>query len=898
MSALTYLPEKHSPQWLANRPLLPTAQGGAVAVDARLLDIWRYAQGHTLPEVVEHFGHLPHEGVRAALACLAEGGLLSRENAPRVENREASKLSSPHKQVSVVIVAFNSRAWLEICLPSLKMQTWQPLEIIVVDNGSQDGTMSWLREHHPDVKLLPMSEPSTLASALNAGVAQATGEYLLLLNPDVRLEPDAVAHMMRVACSTADVAAVAPKLRFLHAPAFLNGLGNRVGMFGFGVDNALGHLDLGQFDNWHELPSACFATVLIPRRAWEAIGPLDGAYPLYYEDSDWSYRARLMGWRVLAAPQAVIYHAYGAHIAPQGQSEGLSPHKLGYVTTGRYRFAFKIPAAYGRFLLAYALEDVARSILTLLKRDWARLKVYGHTWRTIWRQRDALWKDRKSIQSQRTISDATLFSLQRRMPMPHIWRGLPELTWDLVLHEYLPLMKSSLAYPIPEFSQQPVRLLIISQDVVDEKMAGPGMRYLEMARALQCDALQVTLAVPRHTSLQVNNISLQTYRDGNALRTLAASHDVVLFSAYLLDKYPFLAKISARRVVDLYDPLVLEHLHYHTDKPLNVQQVLHQQVVAQMNRLVQVGDFFLCGNERQRDFWLGVLAANGRINPYTYAQDKSLKKLLDVVGIGFPTRPPQRKAPFLLGVHPALPEDARIVLWGGGIWNWLDPLTLVRAWPKVVAQHPKARLVFLGTRHPNPLVPVHDMVHKTETLAEELGEKDRSIIFLEWVSYTEREALLLEAHVGVTLHPVHVETRYSARTRILDYLWARLPVLITEGDVTSEWVQTYGVGRVVSAGDVDEVAAGLIDLLAHPKREFSSAFEPLLKRFSWPQVVQPLQQYCLYGALASDRQHASNSSPSILLVHRLSQVARVWRMQGGRALLRKLWHYLQWRFQR
>lgn len=893
----TYLPAKHTPQWLANRPLLPTAQGGAVAVDARLLDIWRYAQGRTLPEVVEHFGYLPYEGVRAALACLAEGDVLTRGQREPLQRASVPVENTEGARVSVVLVSFNSRSWLETCLSSLKMQTWQPLEIIVVDNGSQDDTISWLREHHPDVRLLPMSEPGTLASALNAGMAQAAGEYFLLLNPDVRLAPDAVAHMMRVACSAADVAAVAPKLRFLYAPAFLNGLGNRVGMFGFGVDNALGHLDLGQFDTWHELPSACFAAVLIPRRAWEAIGPLDDAYPLYYEDSDWSYRARLMGWRVLAAPQAVIYHAYGAHIAPQGQSDGLSPLKLGYVTMGRYRFAFKIPAAYRRFLLTYALEDVARSILALLKRDWARLRVYVHSWRTIWRRRDALWKARKSVQSQRTVSDDALFSLQRQMPMPHIWRGLPELTWDLVLHEYLPLMKSSLTYPVPEFSQQPVRLLIISHDIVDEKMAGPGMRYLEMARALQCDALQVTLAVPRHTSLQADNISLQTYRDGNALRTLAASHDVVLFSAYLLDQYPFLAKVSARRVVDLYDPLALENLHYHLDKPLNVQQALHQQVVAQMNRLVQVGDFFLCGNERQRDFWLGVLAANGRVNPYTYAQDKTLKKLLDVVGIGFPTRPPQRKAPFLLGVHPAIPEDARIVLWGGGIWNWLDPLTLVRAWPKVVAQHPKARLVFLGTRHPNPLVPVHEMAHKTEALVEELGEKDRSIIFLEWVSYTEREALLVEADVGVTLHPVHVETRYSARTRVLDYLWARLPVLITEGDVTSEWVQTYGIGRVVSAGDVDGVTAALIDLLAYPKGAFAAAFEPLLNRFSWPQVVQPLQQYCLYGALAPDRQHINNNSLSIIPIHRLSQIARVWRMQGGRALLRKLWRYLQWRFQ-
>jgi hypothetical protein len=149
---------------------------------------------------------------------------------------------------------------------------------------------------------------------------------------------------------------------------------------------------------------------------------------------------------------------------------------------------------------------------------------------------------------------------------------------------------------------------------------------------------------------------------------------------------------------------------------------------------------------------MGMLAANERINPRTFAQDPSLRALIDVVGIGFPNREPHSK-PMLRGVHSAFPEDAQIVLWGGGIWDWLDPITLVKAWPQVLAQHPQARLIFLGTRHPNPLVPPHKMADETLALAAEIGEKERTIFFYEWLPYEEREALLCEADIGVTFHP-------------------------------------------------------------------------------------------------------------------------------------------------
>jgi glycosyltransferase involved in cell wall biosynthesis len=458
---------------------------------------------------------------------------------------------------------------------------------------------------------------------------------------------------------------------------------------------------------------------------------------------------------------------------------------------------------------------------------------------------------------------------------------------------------------MPEFdvAQRRPHLLIVSNDVIAVKMAGPGMRYLEMALALK-DEIDVTLAAPGASDLQISGLNLARYAENtpSTLQILVENCDVALISGYMVDKFPFLHTTRTRLVVDLYAPFILENLHYYLNEPMSHQQAVNAQAIAITNRLLQIGDFFLCGNARQRDFWLGALAANGRVNPLTFADDTRLQKLIDVVGIGFPAQPPQHEQAVVRGVYPQVGEGTRMVLWGGGIWNWLDPLTLVHAWPTVLAAHPEARLVFLGTRHPNPDMERHEMVEKTIALAEQIGEKDKTIIFIEWVAYKARESLLLEADVGVALHPVHVETRYSARTRILDYLWARLPVLITEGDVTSEWVQAYGLGRVAPEGDPDGVAAALIEILDQPKAAFAPAFEPLMQRFAWTTVVQPLLRYCREGGYAPDRIErrppvdvAASAVPSLLDRSRLVRAMHIWRIEGTRAVLHRIWRFMQWK---
>ena len=130
-----------------------------------------------------------------------------------------------------------------------------------------------------------------------------------------------------------------------------------------------------------------------------------------------------------------------------------------------------------------------------------------------------------------------------------------------------------------------------------------------------------------------------------------------------------------------------------------------ENAVAQANQQCLRGDFLVCASEKQRDFWLGHLAALGRLNPVSYDDDRTLRSLIDVVPFGIPAEPPRASAPVLKGVVEGIGPDDKVVLWGGGIYNWFDPLTLVRAVDRLRERRDDVRLFFLGMQHPHPDVP-------------------------------------------------------------------------------------------------------------------------------------------------------------------------------------------------
>lgn len=403
-------------------------------------------------------------------------------------------------------------------------------------------------------------------------------------------------------------------------------------------------------------------------------------------------------------------------------------------------------------------------------------------------------------------------------------------------------------------SQSP-SLLILSHDVIGAKMAGPGIRYVQLARVLAAH-LPVTLAAPgaRPPVLDSAPFALAAWQDWQDLHVLAGQTTVVLAPSDLVGIFPQLGDGPAILVIDGYDPLIPEWLAMHHHLPCDEQRRLWQIRRSHHVAQFRAGDFFICASERQRDWWLGQLEAQGRINPATYAEDPTLRRLLDVVPYGLPDHPPQATRPTVKGVWPGIAPTDRVLLWGGGLWPWLDPETAIRAVAQVTAQRPEAKLIFPGTRHPNPNldgIPTH--LERSRQLAAELGLLDRTVFFGDWVPYADWPNVLLESDVALSLHFDSLETRFAFRTRVLDYLWAGLPMVATTGDATSDLVAAYGVGEVVGYQAVDEVADALLRLLDEPRGARAAGFERARQDFAWQRAAAPLLAFCRNPRRAPDR---------------------------------------------
>jgi GT2 family glycosyltransferase len=444
------IPAGVEPVYSEGQVSLRTRQGGRVLIDRTVLELWQAADQHNLPETLAAFSSPAAHPLqtRAGLACLAEAGLIEREG--YIRQKPASSKPGAER-VSVVIVSYNSTAWLEGCLNSLQAQTLAPFEIIIIDNASQDDSAGWIKKNRPEVKLVRLERTVSLACAINTGIHSASGDSYLLLNPDIQLAPDAIAQMAQVAQTNPKCAGVAAKLRLLWAPQFLNGLGNLVGPVSWGTDIGLGHLDLGQFDARGTLPSACFAATLIPSQAINDLGGLDEQFPLYYEDSEWCYRARLWGYTIQAAPAALVYHAFSGRV-PNENRDNLSPARLRRVVFGRLNFITKIngPGYLLRFGFNFCLEDLARLLLAVVRGRWSTARAILQGWQDYFQALPALRRRRREIQSHRQMSDRVLYQLQRQTPAPSIRQGMPLLTWDQICSHYARLIYTGQTVELPE----------------------------------------------------------------------------------------------------------------------------------------------------------------------------------------------------------------------------------------------------------------------------------------------------------------------------------------------------------------------------------------------------------------------------------------------------------------
>ncbi len=384
-----------------------------------------------------------------------------------------------------------------------------------------------------------------------------------------------------------------------------------------------------------------------------------------------------------------------------------------------------------------------------------------------------------------------------------------------------------------------LRVLMSSTDPVGERMAGPGIRYHRLSTEL-ARRFDVTLVAPGegipdapYAFRPVESVAPAAY----------AEADVVVAQSLPLGLLRSLRRTGARLVFDLYAPALVE-----AAANLAAEQrpgtVGYEEVVATTRVALLLGDGFLCASERQRDHWLGALAALGRVSPDVYAEDPTLRSLVAVVPFGLDPSEPGSESR-VKGVLPGVAPSDRLLLWGGGIWNWLDPLTVIRAVGRLAELRSDVKLLFLGLAHPSSAVGAMSMADRAVRLAGELGLEGRSVFFnRSWVPYDDRLEWFAEADIGVSAHHDSHESRLAFRTRLLDHIAAGTPVVVTRGDVLADLVETRGMGRTVGPGDVDGWVDALGELLddARAHTAASKAVAAAQEELAWARVVEPLAE--------------------------------------------------------
>lgn len=225
-------------------------------------------------------------------------------------------------KVAIVVLNWNGHKDTIECVESLKKTTCPDYEILIVDNGSSDGSEAILRKKFPELKLIQTGKNLGFAGGENIGIREALGagttgvgttargaDYVLLLNNDTTVDPDFAVELVKAASLNPQAGILCSKVYFLSRPDIIWYAGASFHPWlGWGRHRGYGQKDAGQFDRTEETPRACGCSLMVTREFCEKAGLLDDEYFCYCEDTDWGMRARKAGFKVLYVPASKVWH--------------------------------------------------------------------------------------------------------------------------------------------------------------------------------------------------------------------------------------------------------------------------------------------------------------------------------------------------------------------------------------------------------------------------------------------------------------------------------------------------------------------------------------------------------------------------------------------------------------
>ncbi|TFC37098.1 glycosyltransferase [Cryobacterium sp. TMT2-14] len=764
--------------------------------------------------------------------------------------------------VSVVLVNFRGTDDTIECVRGLQELNWpaELLEIIVVENGSGDDSLERLSRLEPGVTVVDSKANLGFTGGCNLGVSHASGEFIAFLNNDARPDSDWIREAVNTFATGEDIGAVASKVLDWDGDK-VDFLDAAVTWYGMGYKPHAGETDRGAWDEEKDVLFGTGAAMFIRAHVFEEVGGFDDDYFMFYDDVDLGWRLNLLGYRFRFQPKSLAFHKHHASMNKFGNFreeyllernalytlyKNLDDDSLARVFPGALLLAVR--RAIGRGKLDSASLDLrvpgddSDPMMIVPKSTMAGIFAIDQLVEFL----PQMSATRERVQRTRVRSDRELTHLfgnvdEPAYPIETYLRGYEKIVDSLGV--------------LAGTSRR--RILVITGDSVGEKMAGPAIRAWHIAKLLSDEHDVRLVSMTRADSLDdAFEVAVISHHRPNSVVEHEKWADVIIVQGHALALFPALERSTKVIVVDVYDPLHLEQLEQGRGKVLELWNKQVNDATDALNHQLLIGDFFLCASDRQRHFWLGQLAGLGRINAFTYSRDSELDSLIAVAPFGISSTDPVKSRAAIRGVTPGIGLDDKVIVWGGGIYNWFDPGTLIRAVAEISVEHPDVRLFFLGVKHPNPDVPEMEAVSEARLLSKELGMTNKHVFFNEaWVSFDDRQNYLLEADIGVSTHFQHVETTFSFRTRILDYLWAGLPIVTTEGDSFGDLVEKEKLGASIPERDQDALVAALKTYLYDPSAiEAARAnVQRVREQFVWERALAPLVEFCRQPVHAADK---------------------------------------------
>jgi len=215
-------------------------------------------------------------------------------------------------KVSIVILNWNGRLYLKDCLSSVFSQSYPNYEVILVDNGSEDGSVDYVRDNFPNTKLIVNAANLGFSRGNNIGIRAAKGKYIATLNNDTRVDRNWVQELVKVAEADEKVGSCQAKIVSFRDRRIIDAVGIRINKCGTPYQIGYGEKDEGQYENVSEVFGACACAALYRKEMLDHVGLFDEDFFTYYEDVDLAWRARLLGWRCVFVPTSLVYHIHSA----------------------------------------------------------------------------------------------------------------------------------------------------------------------------------------------------------------------------------------------------------------------------------------------------------------------------------------------------------------------------------------------------------------------------------------------------------------------------------------------------------------------------------------------------------------------------------------------------------